>query len=157
MVDLQPRLVRIDRADLVSYRWPHLELEIACGGGTYIRSIARDLGETLACGGLVAALVRTRIGPFAIDSSADPTTLTSSSLAANLRPAVDAVLDLPTITLNESQARAIAQGRVVDAANLAPGSLPHGEIALLDADGRLIAIGQGDSSHRTIHPRKVLM
>jgi len=157
VIDLQPRLVRIDRADLVSYRWPHLELEIACGGGTYIRSIARDLGEALACGGLVAALVRTRIGPFALDSSADPTTLTSSSLAANLRPAVDAVPDLPTITLNESQARAIAQGRVVDAANLALDSLPHGEIALLDADGRLIAIGQGDSSHRTIHPRKVLM
>ena len=157
VVDLQPRLVRIDRADLVSYRWPHLELEIACGGGTYIRSIARDLGEALACGGLVAALVRTRIGPFALDSSADPTTLTSSSLAANLRPAVDAVPDLPTITLNESQARAIAQGRVVDAANLALDSLPHAEIALLDADGRLIAIGQGDSSRRTIHPRKVLM
>jgi len=157
VVDLQPRLVRIDRADLVSYRWPHLELEIACGGGTYIRSVARDVGEALACGGLVAALVRTRIGPFALDSSADPTTLTSSSLAANLRPAVDAVPDLPTITLNESQARAIAQGRVVDAANLALDSLPHGEIALLDADGRLIAIGQGDSSRRTIHPRKVLM
>ena len=157
VVDLQPRLVRIDRADLVSYRWPHLELEIACGGGTYIRSIARDLGEALACGGLVAALVRTRIGPFALDSSADPTTLTSSSLAANLRPAVDAVPDLPTITLNESQARAIAQGRVVDATNLALDSLPHGEIALLDADGRLIAIGQGDSSHRTIHPCKVLV
>ena len=156
-VDLQPRLVRIDRVDLVSYHWPHLELEIACGGGTYIRSIARDLGEALACGGLVAALVRTRIGPFALDSSADPTTLTSRSLAANLRPAVDAVPDLPTITLNESQARAIAQGRVVDAANLALDSLPPGEIALLDADGRLIAIGQGDRSHRTIHPRKVLM
>jgi tRNA pseudouridine55 synthase len=157
VVDLQPRLVRIDRADLVSYRWPHLELEIACGGGTYIRSIARDLGEALSCGGLVAALVRTRIGPFALDSSADPTTLTSSSLAANLRPAVDAVPDLPTITLNESQARAIAQGRVVDATNLALDSLPHGEIALLDAEGRLIAIGQGDSSHRTIYPRKVLV
>jgi len=157
VVDLQPRLVRIDRADLVSYRWPHLELEIACGGGTYIRSIARDVGEALTCGGLVATLVRTRIGPFALDSSADPTTLTSSSLAANLRPALDAVPDLPRITLDESQARAIAQGRVIDAANLALDSVPHGEIALVDADGRLIAIGQGDSSQRTIHPRKVLM
>ena len=157
VVDLQPRLVRIDRADLVSYRWPHLELEIACGGGTYIRSVARDVGEALACGGLVAALVRTRIGPFALDSSADPTTLTSCSLAAILRPALDAVPDLPTVTLDESQARAIAQGRVVDAANLTLNSLPHGEIALLDADGRLIAIGQGDSSHRTIHPCKVLV
>ncbi len=157
MVDLEPRIVRIDRADLVSYRWPLLELEIACGGGTYIRSIARDLGESLGCGGLVETLVRTRIGPFALDSSVDPMTLTRSSLAANLRPALDAVPDLPTITLDASQARAIAQGRVVDAADLALDSLPHGEIALLDADGRLIAIGQGDSSHRTIHPRKVLM
>jgi len=157
VVDLEPRLVRIDRADLVSYRWPHLELEIACGGGTYIRSIARDVGEALTCGGLVATLVRTRIGPFALDSSADPTTLTSSSLAANLRPALDAVPDLPRITLDESQARAIAQGRVINAANLALDSVPHGEIALVDADGRLIAIGQGDSSQRTIHPRKVLM
>ncbi len=157
VVDLEPRLVRIDRADLVSYRWPHLELEIACGGGTYIRSIARDVGEALTCGGLVATLVRTRIGPFALDSSADPTTLTCSSLAANLRPALDAVPDLPRITLDESQARAIAQGRVIDAANLALDSVPHGEIALVDADGRLIAIGQGDSSQRTIHPRKVLM
>jgi tRNA pseudouridine55 synthase len=157
VVDLEPRIVRIDRADLVSYRWPLLELEIACGGGTYIRSIARDLGESLGCGGLVETLVRTRIGPFALDSSVDPMTLTRSSLAANLRPALDAVPDLPTITLDASQARAIAQGRVVDAADLALDSLPHGEIALLDAGGRLIAIGQGDSSHRTIHPRKVLM
>jgi tRNA pseudouridine55 synthase len=156
-VDLEPRLVRIDRVDLMSYRWPLLELEIACGGGTYIRSIARDVGEALGCGGLVATLVRTRIGPFAIDSSVDPMTLTSSSLAANLRPALDAAPDLPAITLDESQAAAVAQGRALDAASLALDSVPHGEIALLDSDGRLIAIGQGDSSHRTIHPRKVLL
>jgi len=157
VVDLEPRLVRIDRADLLSYRWPLLDLEIECGGGTYIRSIARDVGEALGCGGLVATLVRTRIGPFALDDSADPTTLTSSSLAADLRPALDAVPNLPRITLDESQIRAIAQGRVLNAANLALDSVPHGEIALLDADGRLIAIGQGDSNHRTIQPRKVLI
>jgi tRNA pseudouridine55 synthase len=157
VVDLEARLVRIDRVDLMSYRWPVLELEIECGGGTYIRSVARDVGEALGCGGLVATLVRTRIGPFTLDSSVDPMTLTSSSLAANLRPAVDAVPHLPAITLDESQAAAVAQGRTLDAASLALDSVPHGEIALLDTDGRLIAIGQGDSSHRTIHPQKVLM
>jgi len=156
-VDLEPRLVRIDRVDLMSYRWPLLELEIECGGGTYIRSVARDVGEALGCGGLVATLVRTRIGPFTLDSSVDPMTLTSRSLAANLRPALDAVPDLPAITLDESQAAAVAQGRALDAASLALDSVPHGEIALLDTDGRLIAIGQGDSSHRTIHPQKVLI
>ncbi len=157
VVDLEPRLVRIDRTDLVSYRWPHLELEIECGGGTYIRSIARDVGEALHCGGLVVTLVRTRIGPFVLAGSADPATLTSHSLAASLRSALDAVPDLPRITLDEGQARAIAHGRVVDAASLALDSVPQGEIALLDAGGRLIAIGQGDSSQRTIQPRKVLM
>jgi tRNA pseudouridine55 synthase len=156
VVDLEPRLVRIDRVDLVRYNWPMLELEIACGGGTYIRSIARDVGEALACGGLVASLVRTRIGPFVLDSSADPTTLTSSSLAASLRPTLDAVPDLPTITVSESQARAIAQGRALDAAKLGIDSVPNGEIALLDVLGRLIAIGQIDDSRRTIRPRKVL-
>ena len=67
VIDLEPRLVRIDRVELLSYQWPLLELEIACGGGTYIRSIARDVGEALACGGLVATLVRTRIGPFTVE------------------------------------------------------------------------------------------
>ena len=156
MVELKPRIVRIDRADLVSYRWPRLELEIACGGGTYIRSIARDLGQALGCGGLVEVLVRTRIGPFTLDSAVDPANLTAGSLAAHIRPARDAISDLPTITLNESQTREIGQGRVLDAAQLALDSVPQGDIALLDADGRLIAIGEGDSSRRTIHPRKVL-
>ena len=55
-VDLAPRTVRIDRIELVAYSWPRLELEIDCGGGTYIRSIARDVGEALGCGGLVEVL-----------------------------------------------------------------------------------------------------
>jgi tRNA pseudouridine55 synthase len=156
VVHLKPRLVRIDRVDLMSYSWPLLELEIACGAGTYIRSIARDVGDDLACGGLVASLVRTRIGPFDLGSAVDPTTLTSSSLAASLRPILDAVPDLPRITVDEFQVRAIAQGCALDAAALALNCVPDGMVALLDALGRLIAIGQGDGS-RAIHPRKVLM
>ena len=69
-VALKPRLVRIDRAELLAYRWPRLELEIDCGAGTYIRSVARDLGETLCCGGLIEKLVRTRIGPFELATAA---------------------------------------------------------------------------------------
>ncbi len=156
VVELEPRSVRIDRVELLRYQWPHLELEIACGGGTYIRSIARDVGETLGCGGMVETLVRTRIGPFTLENSVDPATLTSSSLAVHLRPALEAVHDLPKITVNEGQAREIGQGRVLDAADLGLDFIPSGAVALLDGEGRLIAIGEVDSSQRTIHPRKVL-
>ncbi len=63
-VELKPRLVRIDAVRLLGYEWPFLEVEVDCGKGTYIRSIARDLGATLGVGGLVATLRRTRVGPF---------------------------------------------------------------------------------------------
>lgn len=63
-VVLNPRPVRIDRIELLSLTWPDLVLEIACGKGTYIRSIARDLGQVLGCGGYVRELRRLSVGPF---------------------------------------------------------------------------------------------
>ena len=51
-------------SSLRGYEWPFLDVEIDCGKGTYIRSIARDLGAKLGCGGLVETLRRTRVGPF---------------------------------------------------------------------------------------------
>jgi len=154
-VDLQPRVVRIDRAELVSYQWPHLELEIECGSGTYIRSIARDVGEEAGCGGLIERLVRTRIGPFTLEDSLDGENLSQESISRHLRPLRDAVADLPTITLDESQAAQIVQGRSLDAAGLAINLVPPGEIALLCPDGRLLALARGDQLQATIHPHKV--
>lgn len=66
-VSLAPRPVRIDTVRLLAYQWPFAEVEIECGKGTYIRSIARDLGAKLGVGGLVATLRRTRVGPFSAD------------------------------------------------------------------------------------------
>lgn len=64
---LAPRPVRIDDITLTEYQWPYLSLTIDCGKGTYIRSIARDLGQMLGVGGFVQELRRTRIGPFTAD------------------------------------------------------------------------------------------
>ncbi|TVQ61268.1 MAG: tRNA pseudouridine(55) synthase TruB [Phycisphaerales bacterium] len=64
---LAARPVRIDRCELTEYAWPIARLEIDCGKGTYIRSLARDLGESLGTGGVLAGLRRTRVGMFTID------------------------------------------------------------------------------------------
>lgn len=61
---MPPRLVRIDRIEVVRYEWPIVELSIDCGKGTYIRSIARDLGVALGTGGHCGWLRRTAVGPF---------------------------------------------------------------------------------------------
>ncbi|MCB9838990.1 MAG: tRNA pseudouridine(55) synthase TruB [Phycisphaeraceae bacterium] len=65
--ELQPRPVRIDSIGIVAYAWPKLTLDIRCGRGTYIRSIARDLGRSLGTGGHLTALRRTEVGQFTED------------------------------------------------------------------------------------------
>lgn len=66
-VQLDARPVTIHAIDIIDYAFPSLTLRITCGKGVYIRSIARDLGESLNTGGHLASLRRTAVGPFTID------------------------------------------------------------------------------------------
>jgi len=68
-VVMAARTVRIDHIAVHSYTWPHAVLEVTCGKGVYIRSLARDLGVALGTGGTLASLRRTRIGSFDLASS----------------------------------------------------------------------------------------
>lgn len=68
-VELKPRTVRVDAIERLGYDWPKLELRITCGKGTYIRSIARDLGKLLGTGGHLTALRRTAVGEYAVDQA----------------------------------------------------------------------------------------
>ncbi|MEM6504508.1 MAG: tRNA pseudouridine(55) synthase TruB [Planctomycetota bacterium] len=68
-LDLKPRQVRIDAIERLAYDWPVLRLRIACGKGTYIRSIARDLGRLLHTGGHLTALRRTAVGGYTVDQA----------------------------------------------------------------------------------------
>src|SRR6185437_1326323 len=68
-VELEPRPVRIDALTIVAWDAPTLVLDVACGKGTYIRSLAHDLGAVFGCGAHLAALIRARVGPFALRHS----------------------------------------------------------------------------------------
>lgn len=154
-VELAPRPVIISRIAVLAYTWPRLELEIDCGSGTYIRSIARDVGEALGCGGLVEVLTRTRIGPFTLDDALDPLVLSAGSISSRLRPTLEAVANLPRLSLSPDQIEAIGQGRALTADQFG-GAVPAGEVALLDPDGALIAIAEGFAESGRVEPRRVL-
>lgn len=62
--ELKLRPVEIHEMNLVEYAWPFLTIDVACGKGTYIRSLARDIGATLGVGGMLTALRRTEVAPF---------------------------------------------------------------------------------------------
>jgi tRNA pseudouridine55 synthase len=68
-VELRARNVRIDAIEVIAWNPPHLEVRVDCGRGTYIRALARDLGQKLKSGGYLTQLRRTRLGRFTADRS----------------------------------------------------------------------------------------
>jgi tRNA pseudouridine55 synthase len=155
---LAPRRVRIHALDLLAYAYPRLELRVRCGKGTYIRSLARDLGERLGCGALVEKLRRTRVGPFeaahALPLEADVATARSSLL-----PLSAAVVELPRVTPDQEQLQQLCQGQTVsiaDTALLAGLSEGESEVAILDRTNRLVAVAVIDRTKRSLRPEKVL-
>ncbi len=68
-VELKPVPLIIHNIELLNYDWPFLEIRAQCASGTYIRSLARDIGESLGCGGYLEELCRTKIGKFSLDDA----------------------------------------------------------------------------------------
>lgn len=67
--ELDARLVRIDSIDVLSMRLPEIALRMRCGSGTYVRSLCRDLGRAIGCGGYAKAIRRTRSGGYTVEHS----------------------------------------------------------------------------------------
>ena len=84
-VEMKPRTVVVYGIERLDYAWPELSLRIDCGRGTYIRSIARDLGEALSVGGYLTALRRTRVGRFELKNAASIEQLTEGTLESMLQ------------------------------------------------------------------------
>lgn len=140
-VDLAARPVRIDRLDIVEYDYPRLMLDIVCGSGTYIRSLGRDLAESLGTGGVMSALVRTEIGPFRLENAADPRSITRENLASHILPALQALGSMPVVRLSEEEISAILRGIALPAGHELPGGLSAAdECAAVDAAGEVVSI-----------------
>jgi tRNA pseudouridine55 synthase len=159
--ELRPRSVVIHEIRLVEWEAtdplrPSAILDVRCGAGTYIRALARDLGEGLGCGAYLGALTRTASGPFRLED-AHPLEVVREALAAG-RPerlllAPDAGLEaIPRATLPPDDLAALVRGQVVRHRG-AP--LPRDLLRVVDEDGRLVAIARVDGAR--IHPDKVFV
>src|SRR4051812_32356598 len=84
-VNLEARLVSVYGIELVKYEWPALEIRVDCGRGTYIRSLARDIGEALGTKGYLTALRRTAVGTFRIGDAATIESVQSEGVAPFLK------------------------------------------------------------------------
>jgi tRNA pseudouridine55 synthase len=105
--EIPARRVRIDGLRLVDYSWPRVRLEVDCGSGTYIRSLARDLGEALGVGAYLSDLRRTRSGHFEVGAAMGPEEIEREAMIS----LEDALAHLPRLKLAESELERLLQGK----------------------------------------------
>jgi tRNA pseudouridine55 synthase len=149
IVDVPAREVDVHRLDLVSRDGDTLQLYVECGSGTYVRSLAVDLGEDLGCGAHLTALRRLWIEPFheprmvTLDELQQAAEQDDETLLAWLLPVSAGLSDLPAVQLDEAQTMAISRGQPIQ---LSP---PAGRCAAFASDGALLALLEVDDEGRT--------
>ncbi len=123
-VERPPRKVTIRRLELLDWQSPRLTLRVDCSKGTYIRSLAMDIGSALGCGAHLVALRRTRSGPFRIEQAIaldQLEELGQDDARARLLPADHALAQWPALRLDPEPAAALRQGRPVRVPDAATG------------------------------------
>ena len=158
VVERQPRRITIHRFEVLHTEGERIEVEVLCSKGTYIRTLAEDLGTVLGCGASVAALRRIGVGPFtagdmlglpAIESLREGG---SAALDARLRPMEAAVSQWPSVRLTEGIAFYLRKGQPV----LVPHSPTEGWVRIHAERAGFIGVGEVLEDGR-IAPRRLFV
>ena len=156
VVEREPRRITIHRFDVLYAEGERIEVEVLCSKGTYIRTLAEDLGETLGCGASVEALRRIGAGPFTAEDMTDLAALKSlaaedpKALDTLLRPMEEAVSQWPRVLLPEGVAFYLRKGQPV----LVPHSPTDGWVRIHAERAGFIGVGEVLDDGR-IAPRRL--
>lgn len=138
-VEAPVRDVTIYALELLAYESPDVELRIVCSSGTYVRSLAHDLGQALGCGGHIVALRRTAVGGFVAGEATPLAELTPENWRAHLHSPETAVAHLPSIALRPEEAVKLRQGQPVP---IAPGTEESPLMRVYDEAGHLLGLAE---------------
>ena len=156
-VEVEPRLVEVYRLELLAWEPPCAVLEVECGPGTYIRSIAHELGQALGCGAHLNALERTRVGGFlqneCVTADAAEQAFLDGRAADVLLPLDFPVRHWPAVQLSNEQVVEALQGKELSL-SLAEGLVPAARCAGYDSSGALVALLALQEGAAAWHPFK---
>jgi len=155
-VERQARTIHIYELSLTRLEGDELDIAMRCSKGTYVRTLAEDIGRELGCGAHLSALRRTKVGPFSVENAVSMEsieTLTEEGFAALDRlilPIEQALADWPEIKLTENSAFYLNQGQAVQVAQA-----PTSGLVRLSSNQRFIGIGEILDDGR-VAPRRLL-
>lgn len=153
---MEGRPIEITSLEMRTWQKPALILDIECSKGTYIRSLAYDLGRELNCGAHLGGLVRTRSGPFCLEESSTLEELTQASeqgkLAAYIQPADLALQQYPALYLHAEEAERVAHGNPF---RYETAEQTRSLARVYNSAGKFIAIAAWQPQDQKWQPRKV--
>jgi len=152
--------VNIKEIELLEFESPIIRCRVKCGKGTYIRSLANEIGERIGCGAYLAALSRSEVGNFRLSEALSLDEIRhyrqAESLGRFVR-SIEEVLSLPCIRIDERFAAAIISGqspRAKDVVGISREFAAHQLVGLTDLEGRIMAIGKTDIDSSMIMEQK---
>ena len=152
-VDRRPRRVTIHDITLRAWQSPDATIDVRCSPGTYVRSLAHDLGAALECGAHLAALTRLSSGSFTVEEAVTLADLEGlPDLRGLVRPMDAALQDLPAVTLDADAAQRVLMGHSISLSGLDGSSLCR----VYDTNARFLAIMEYDPAAQLLRPKKVL-
>lgn len=156
-VEREPRHITIHKLILEAVDLPFFDIDVHCTKGTYVRTLAEDIGEALGCGAHVAELRRLGVGPYASNKMVTLEQLKELSegsfeeLDALLLPIESALVQWPDIKLNDDAAYYVKQGQPVQV----PHAPTSGWVRMYQAEGRFLGMGQILDDGR-VAPRRLM-
>ena len=139
-VEREPRRVEVHSIDLVDFSPPDVSLQVECGRGVYMRSLAHELGQALGCGGYLSELVRTRSGRFRVEEGVTLDELEETGWQQHMHPVDYALLEAKSTIVPKAVERLIRQGREVSlGANLSYAGYME-RYRAYTSDGRFLAV-----------------
>jgi tRNA pseudouridine55 synthase len=153
-VERVPRAVNVDEARVTFFQPPDCGIFVRCSKGTYLRTLAHDLGMRVGCGAHLRDLRRVRVGPFGIDDSVGLDELMAAAkesrdqLARYLKPLDRALADLAELRMDPQLSRRVAHGHTpgpADLSRLRAPPYPRGRrVRLVDSSGQVLAVAESD-------------
>lgn len=140
-VELEPRTITVHHLEVLEWTPPEVVIDVHCSSGTYVRSLANDLGKKLGCGAYLVGLRRTKSGRFTLRDSVPLRKLQEAFTAGNwyqyLIPAAEALGDWPAVELNPDEVEGVRHGHRVKAKEA---DLVHEKVRGVSTQGELVAL-----------------
>jgi tRNA pseudouridine55 synthase len=154
-VDLAPRIIDVYHLEVLEWAPPEVVVDVHCSSGTYVRSLANDMGNELGCGAYLVGLRRTKSGRFSLRDATPLRKLQEAFRAGDwykyLIPAAEALADWPALELDPDQVEAVKHGHRVPA----PEGATAGMVRGVSMAGELVALMEFDETAREYQPKKV--